>query len=701
MLRFGSPHSRDQPRQPHKLGWRIWLLVGLLGVVIGSMQVLEQPATVAQLDALFQPQPNEKESPVAYSEALQVAEDTTGSHFLRQSLDEKANLEPRVDLTQVQDNTYFRPEENDAWFAILESLRKKTSAQIHVDSVGEVTYAQLLAQPNVYRGQVVMVRGRVLREETLDAPQNDVAIKVYHRLVMRPAGGGVWPIIVYCLDLPQSFPRGDKLDVEVAIHGVFFKNWSYAWEEGLGLAPVLLAKTIDAHPTFPAEQSSPDLPTVQISKPGNPAGGVEGGFREVLELVGLGPTLLEKFSTGTDLVDADWQILTQLFTRLQQYNATDLARWTLPTADISLASVGELFEVSGTVFESEPIAVPAELAPLLGVSEIYRCRLRLSNSQIVTLLTPEVPPRWEKGNSLSEPVSSRAVLLRDGGENLLMVTSSMSWYPNRGVPSGQLLLAQHGMDAALWDTVKQRGKFASPETSREAEAFFSCLTALKLIPATQLAEQVSEHLAHQAETGSIKGGKTERQISATVAEHAQQGLSSVVPLFLTPAEHVGELVRLEGIARRAVKIVEETGPDNDNLGNRTDYYELELFTPDSQNLPVVCCVSQLPKGFPLGDEIREQVRIEGVFFKSWRYRSRKLVDSSGETTRQQQRYTPVVLAGTVAWIQAAPDQSGWWGLAAGIGFLFLLALAWYNFAVHWRSDQRPRATDEQLDLPNL
>ncbi len=700
MLRFGSPHSRTQPLLSHKNGWRIWLLVGLLGVVIGSMQAREQPATVAQLDALFQPDLNEKESPVAYSETLQDAEET-GSHSLRQSLEEKANSEPGVDLSQVQDNTYFRPEEKDAWFAILESLRKKTSAQIHIDSVGEVTYAQLLSQPNVYRGQVVMVQGRVLREETLDAPQNDVAIKGYHRLVMRPAGGGVWPIIVYCLDLPKSFPRGDKLDVEVAVHGVFFKNWSYAWEEGLGLAPVLLAQTIDAHPNFPAEQPSPDLPTAQVQKPGNPAGGVEGGFRELLELVGLGPTMLEKFSTGTDFVDADWQILTQLFTRLQQYSAADLARWTLPTTDISIESVGELFEVSGTVFDFEPMAAPAELARLLGVSEIYRCRLRLSNSQIVTLLTSGVPHRWEKGNSLSEPVSAQAVLLRDGGENLIMVASRMSWYPDRGVPSGQLLLAQHGMDAALWDAVKQRGKFASPETSREAEAFFSCLTALKSLPANQLAEQVSEHLAHLAETGSMEGGMTEQQISATVAEHAQQGLSSVVPLFLTPAEHVGELVRLEGIARRAVKIVEETGPANDDLGNRTDYYELELFTPDSQNLPVVCCVSQLPKGFPLGDEIREQVRIEGVFFKSWRYRSRKLVDSSGETTRQQQRYTPVVLAGTVAWVQAAPDRPGWWGLAAGIGFLILLALAWYNFAVHWRSDLRPRATDERLDLPNL
>lgn len=162
--------------------------------------------------------------------------------------------------------------------------------------MGNVTYAQLLAQPDVYRGKIVTVQGRVLREESLDAPSNYVGITSYHRLVLRPSGGGVWPIIVYCLKLPDNFSHGDKFPVEVAVDGVFFKNWSYAWDEGLGLAPVILAKNISLHPAPPTVESAKNHGTETTKTPSKSSEKLAGGFRDVLELIDLGPEILERFS---------------------------------------------------------------------------------------------------------------------------------------------------------------------------------------------------------------------------------------------------------------------------------------------------------------------------------------------------------------------------------------------------------------------
>ncbi len=701
MLRFGPSTSETQSLLTRRIRWRLWLLVGLLGVVIGVMQSVKQPTTVAQLNSLLQSIPAQDSNQAKLELLEEEPRLTVDARPGERSEASAGKLKSSIDLSQVEDNTFFRPAENEAWFAILDGLNQQSSEPVHWEAVGEVTYAQFLAQPDVYRGKLATVRGTVLREELLDAPANDVGIKTYHRLVIRPLGGGNWPIIVYCLELPESFPRGEALKVDVVVEGIFFKNWSYAWEEGLGLAPVLLAETVGSHSDSPVVPEVSKLPETDDPQFSGATEVAKSRFRDILALIGLDPNKLSNFFITTDLTDSDWQLLSQLFARLSQYSSAELENWALPFAKVSRESVGNLLDLNGTVLECSTIVVPAEHVPLLGLSEIYQCQVQLDEAKVATLLATGVPNRWERETPISEPIACLAVLLRVEDGKYLFATNRVSWFPKAGIPSGQLLLAENGMDAALWDAVKQYGEFVSPETSREAEAFYSCLAALEMIPAAQLSERISLHLDSQAKAQLLFEDKVKRQIADAVIEQAELGLSSVVPLFLTSDRQIGELVRLEGIARRAVRIVNEVKSGEGRTGRPTDYYELELFTRDSQNLPIVCCISYLPKGFPLGDQIHELIRIEGVFFKSWSYRSRKLVEGDGQTKHQQQRYTPIVLAGTVTWIQEAPTQPGWWGLAAGIGFLTFLAAAWVKFILHWRRDRRPRMTDEQIELPNL
>ena len=58
------------------------------------------------------------------------------------------------------------------------------------------------------------------------------------------------------------------------------------------------------------------------------------------------------------------------------------------------------------------------------------------------------------------------------------------------------------------------------------------------------------------------------------------------------------------------------------------YYQVSLFTDDSQGNPLTFCVRELPEGMPYGNLPRygETVRIAGFFFKTWSYSVSKIAD---------------------------------------------------------------------------
>jgi hypothetical protein len=165
----------------------------------------------------------------------------------------------------VKDNATFVPAEQAAWFLLWDEVARTPVKELNRQAMGPVTYAQLVNQPKVYRGLPVQVRGRVLRESVKRAPENSLGIDDYHQLVLSPVGGGDWPVMVYVRELPEGFPRGDGLKVDLPVVGLFFKNWSYPYEGGMGLAPVIVADAIDWRaPSAPAVSPASPLSTKGI-----------------------------------------------------------------------------------------------------------------------------------------------------------------------------------------------------------------------------------------------------------------------------------------------------------------------------------------------------------------------------------------------------------------------------------------------------
>jgi hypothetical protein len=150
-------------------------------------------------------------------------------------------------LEKVRDDTpWIRNDEIDAWLNLWSALAASSDAAIARRSVGEVGFVELFAQPQAYRGKVVMMRGAARQAAYLKAASNEAEIAGYYRVVLQPESGPDEPVFVYVLDVPAGFPLGEKIRAEIAATGYFFKRIVYATQDTgeLRRAPVIMARTL-------------------------------------------------------------------------------------------------------------------------------------------------------------------------------------------------------------------------------------------------------------------------------------------------------------------------------------------------------------------------------------------------------------------------------------------------------------------------
>jgi len=147
-------------------------------------------------------------------------------------------------LASIRDDEPFRASEADAWFNLLDVLEKARPADLKQASRRPVAFAQLFRQSAEYRGEVVTVRGRMVRAFRLYAPKNEYGFTQYYQTWIQPADNLANPMVIYVLHLPEGFPTGMHISEEVEITGFFFKRWAYRASDTIRSAPVVLAKEV-------------------------------------------------------------------------------------------------------------------------------------------------------------------------------------------------------------------------------------------------------------------------------------------------------------------------------------------------------------------------------------------------------------------------------------------------------------------------
>jgi hypothetical protein len=735
VVRLRSPnHPRPRNYLSHREQWRLLLLVMSLALVVIMIRQVRRPESVAWLgrvfsdgqasqqpaggDAVPTPPPAMPAGPTVRITADGASD--AASHYF-----------PGVDVTPlatIRDNTYFRSDEKDAWFNLLSVLQKTPTAELQAASMGDVGYAQLIDQPYVYRGRLVTVRGTV-RQVTVQHPaKNQIGLESYYRLVIRPADGGLWPMFAYVLELPAGMRPGEDPSLDVAITGFYFKNLSYQWRDGLGIAPVVLAREVTsggaaatAVQGVTRQPIDADLwPTESTS---NSDVTDSGELATSLSLAGWDRERLAAFGDDTPLTDEQRQSLIELVWRLRTFDAASLAAWT--RNDISVESLlaepeehrGQMLGLAGHVRRVVRHALSAEDIQRLEMPAYFECELELDGDVAATVVTARVPKAWLEMSELDEPASVSGLFIKrlppgDSDGRLLFVSKEMAWHPTAArepfVSFGESVLGPLGMDVGLLDDIDNH----RPILASEREAFYEMLQAAGGVDANQLVRLAQENLdavrdewAREAEQRIGEPGglpprpgsgttrlapddtKQRQLLAEEVVRRMADGLYSVAPLFNDPDEQVGRLAVFDGMARRAVRVEVGMSPD----GSPSDvlrrfgidhYYELEVFTDDSQDYPLVFCVRELPTGFPTGGAIQEPVRVAGFFFKSWLYHThRPDVNAAGDAAAGVPQYAPLLVSRAPVWLEPAAAGGRW--LALTVAGLFVLAtvcvwgLAWW------------------------
>lgn len=153
-------------------------------------------------------------------------------------------------------------------------------------------------------------------------------------------------------------------------------------------------------------------------------------------------------------------------------------------------------------------------------------------------------------------------------------------------------------------------------------------------------------------------------------------------LWDQPARYRGAALRLEGTALRSLTY--DVGSD---VSPRGKLYEVWFTTPESHKFPYAVVLEDLPKGFPIGHDISERIRVEGYFLKLLAYQA-------GDVPR-----AAPLLVGRLTWIRSPGSASSQflnspsaWTLAP-LGLLVIyVAYRLVTSISRIRSGSRPRRT---------
>jgi hypothetical protein len=379
--------------------------------------------------------------------------------------------------------------------------------------------------------------------------------------------------------------------------------------------------------------------------------------------------------------------LLRILYRLRRFPLADIQRWALDAAKLDEALQkpgtfrGSIFQLRGRVAAVEPCRLSPEQSQRYEMPRCFRCRLLLdSPARIAEIYTENVPPSWRPGAKPDVRGGASAVFLKyaapaDGRPVLVFVAPRLAWYSDD-------LLGRLGMDFGLLDSEQMRKPF-DKDSAEDREAFYQMLAAAgRAKPGQLLAEA-------DAELPQIP--KTQRWTDRAGAEYY-----SVVPLFNEPATQRGRLVALSGVARRIQKIL-VAEPDVLARFGIDHYYEVFLFTDDSQGNPLTFCVRELPEGMPYGNQPHygESIRVAGFFFKTWSYRVPTLTDPAlTPDPKTHRQLSPLLVGRSLEWTPAGKPSGSTVPTTILIVLLILiLAVIWGGA---WRSRRRQQQRRERI-----
>jgi hypothetical protein len=601
----------------------------------------------------------------------------------------------------IKDNTVHRPAEAEAWFHVLDIANKTSQETLEQGSRGRVTFMQLFRQPDLYRAELVSVAGKVHRVVPQEITTNYVNLTgKYYQIWLQPENSA-HPIVIYALSLPADFPVAMEMSEPAEVTGFFFKIWAYPAKNEPRTAPILLAKTLRWKEERVKQKF--DRPTPVAQEPAKKPAAVTQTSREYIAANwDVSDATWKRFVDGesvpaaTEARDDEAGTLFKLLNNLSRLSSDNVATWTKEGTGLGkLAETpddhrGEFFRLEGHAVRTERVPVPETLSQYFDFETVYRTEIRpQDDSPIRVVYSSAVPRGWLRGadgklvnsTSLEEATSATGMFVKRGGEwkspdgnvarpTLVFVAQRLAWRP-------ATLLGQLGMDMALFDSITQSAEIAGTE----AECLFALLQNVKRIDRDELDALAREQqfklqadFPYEYQFPSIPSNSF---VLNDVRSRPEQSAGMTASLSATALRAFRVQMKAEDAAKYGfdhyyhidasvpldppITIVQtrRAAPKVDGKEPAKAEAAKETTTTESRRneMSVVFCVRELPKGFPEGEKINEPIRVPGFFFKVWAASSEKSIE---QNPRAKNQY-PMFVADSLIWYDREVEAPNWLG----------------------------------------
>lgn len=138
----------------------------------------------------------------------------------------------------------IKASESEAYYRVLAHVSRLDQSFAERSSRKNVLHVNLIRDPNIYRGQLITVQGTARRIVPIPVNENEYRVKKTYEiwLTTPDSGNDLWRVVSTQVD--PRLPQGEQVHVPVRFTGYFFKQYSYASQSGLHIAPLLLAADV-------------------------------------------------------------------------------------------------------------------------------------------------------------------------------------------------------------------------------------------------------------------------------------------------------------------------------------------------------------------------------------------------------------------------------------------------------------------------
>ncbi len=160
-------------------------------------------------------------------------------------------------LENVQDKRVgLLRSEQDAMDRVLKRVQALKQEELLEAADPEIGFRVVFTDSDKYRGRLIDVEGTLWRLQPYPFGETETTEDDLWQAWFFSSDSGKNPWVVFLSEKPDGVEIGEGIDRQIRVAGYFFKNYGYATEQGLHIAPMLIAKTFQLKPLPPLTDST-------------------------------------------------------------------------------------------------------------------------------------------------------------------------------------------------------------------------------------------------------------------------------------------------------------------------------------------------------------------------------------------------------------------------------------------------------------